>query len=103
MTDALEKQMRAERGKRAAIAESEGRRQSKIEVAEGPRKNAESIQLPGGGDAVNLRVAQQYVKEFGNLAIENNTVIIPSNPSDIGSLVAAVTSLVKPRNRRQKA
>lgn len=132
VTDALEKQMRAERGKRAAIAESEGQRQSKINVAEGDkqeaikksegekmrrineaegrareielvaiataeglRKIAESIQLPGGGDAVNLRVAEQYIKEFGNLARENNTVIIPSNLSDIGSLVAAVTSLVK--------
>lgn len=132
VTDALEKQMRAERGKRAAIAESEGLRQSKINVAEGDkqeaikksegekmrrineaegrareielvaiataeglRKIAESIQLPGGGDAVNLRVAEQYIKEFGNLARENNTVIIPSNLSDIGGMVASVTSLLK--------
>ncbi len=130
--DALEKQMRAEREKRAAIAESEGRRQAITNVAEGDkqeaikrsegekmkrineaegrakeieliatataegiRKIAESIQAPGGGDAVNLRVAEQYIREFGNLAKKNNTVIIPSNLSDIGGMVASVTSLLK--------
>ena len=130
--DALEKQMRAEREKRAAIAESEGQRQAITNVAEGDkqeaikrsegeklkrineaegraqeieliatataegiRKIAESIQAPGGGEAVNLRVAEQYIREFGNLAKKNNTVIIPSNLSDIGSMVASVTSLLK--------
>jgi len=130
--DALEKQMRAEREKRAAIAESEGQRQAMINVAEGDkqeaikksegekmkrineaegraqeieliatataegiRKIAESIEAPGGGDAVNLRVAEQYIREFGNLAKKSNTVIIPSNLSDIGSMVASVTSLLK--------
>jgi regulator of protease activity HflC (stomatin/prohibitin superfamily) len=130
--DALEKQMRAEREKRAAIAESEGQRQAITNVAEGDkqeaikrsegekmkrineaegrakeielvatataegiRKIAESIKAPGGGEAVNLRVAEQYIKEFGNLAKKNNTVIIPSNLSDIGGMVAAVTSLLK--------
>jgi regulator of protease activity HflC (stomatin/prohibitin superfamily) len=130
--DALEKQMRAEREKRAAIAESEGQRQAITNVAEGDkqeaikksegeklkrineaegraqeielianatadgiRKIAESIQSPGGADAVNLRVAEQYIKEFGNLAKKNNTVIIPSNLSDIGGMVATVTSLIK--------
>jgi regulator of protease activity HflC (stomatin/prohibitin superfamily) len=130
--DALEKQMRAEREKRAAIAESEGQRQAITNVAEGDkqeaikksegekmkrineaegraqeieliatataegiRKIAESIEAPGGGDAVNLRVAEQYIREFGNLAKKTNTVIIPSNLSDIGSMVASVTSLLK--------
>lgn len=130
--DALEKQMRAEREKRAAIAESEGQRQAKINVAEGDKQQAIkqsegekmkrineaegrareielvaeataagirqialAIQEPGGSDAVNLRVAEQYIKEFGHLAKENNTVIIPSNLSDIGGMVAAVTSLLK--------
>ena len=130
--DALEKQMRAEREKRAAIAQSEGQRQAMINVAEGDkqeaikksegektkrineaegraqeieliatataegiRKIAESIEAPGGGDAVNLRVAEQYIKEFGNLAKKSNTMIIPSNLSDIGSMVASVTSLLK--------
>jgi len=130
--DALEKQMRAEREKRAAIAESEGQRQAITNVAEGDkqeaikksegekmkrineaegraqeielianataegiRKIAESIQAPGGSAAVNLRVAEQYIREFGNLAKKNNTVIIPSNLSDIGGMVASVTSLLK--------
>ena len=130
--DALEKQMRAEREKRAAIAESEGQRQSMINVAEGDkqeaikrsegeklkrineaegraqeieliavataegiRKIAESIQVPGGENAVNLRVAEQYIKEFGKLAQKNNTVIIPSNLNDIGGMVASVTSMLK--------
>ena len=130
--DALEKQMRAEREKRAAIAESEGERQAKINVAEGTkqeaiamsegekmkrineaegrakeiefvalataegiRRIAEAIQDPGGRDAVNLRVAEQYIKEFGNLAKKNNTVIIPSNLGDIAGMVATVSSLLK--------
>ncbi|MBU8872041.1 MAG: paraslipin [Gemmatimonadales bacterium] len=130
--DALEKQMRAEREKRASIAESEGERQAKINVAEGTkqeaiansegekqkrineaegrakeielvavataegiRKIAEAIQMPGGGDAVNLRVAEQYIKQFGNLAKEGNTLIIPSNLSEVGGMVAAATSLIK--------
>jgi regulator of protease activity HflC (stomatin/prohibitin superfamily) len=137
VTDALEKQMRAEREKRAAIAESEGERQAKINVAEGERqqaielslgekakrineaegrareielvaiataegirKIAESIEMPGGADAVNLRVAEQYIKEFGNLARENNTVILPSNLSDIGGMVAAATSLIETTRQR---
>jgi len=135
--DALEKQMRAEREKRAAIAESEGQRQATINVAEGDkqeaikksegekmkrvneaegrakeielvahataegiRKIAEAIQAPGGGDAVNLRVAEQYIKEFGNLAKENNTVIIPSDLSNIAGMVASVTSLIKSSTSR---
>lgn len=130
--DALEKQMRAERSKRAAIAESEGERQAKINVAEGTkqeaiansegekqkrineaegrakeievialataegiRRIAEAIEQPGGSDAVNLRVAEQYIKQFGNLAKEGNTLIIPSNLSEVGGMVAAATSLIK--------
>jgi regulator of protease activity HflC (stomatin/prohibitin superfamily) len=130
--DALEKQMRAEREKRAAIAESEGQRQAKINVAEGEkqqaielsegekqkrineaegrakeielvavataegiRKIAKAIEDPGGRDAVNLRVAEQYIKEFGNLAKTNNTLIIPSTLSDVGGMVGSVTSLIK--------
>ncbi len=132
VTDALEKQMRAEREKRAAIAESEGERQAKINIAEGEkqqaialsegekqkrineaegrakeielvavataeglRKIAESIIKPGGNDAMNLRVAEQYIKEFGNLAKETNTVIIPSSLSDVSGMVGALTTLIK--------
>lgn len=132
VTGALEKQMRAEREKRAAIAESEGQRQAKINVAEGEKQQAialsegekqkrineaegrareielvafataegiraiaKAISDPGGKDAVNLRVAEQYIKEFGNLAKENNTVIIPSTLSDVAGMVGAMTSLIK--------
>jgi regulator of protease activity HflC (stomatin/prohibitin superfamily) len=130
--EALEKQMRAEREKRALIFESEGQRQARINVAEGTRqeaiansegekmkrineaegqakeielvaiataegirKIAEAIQMPGGSDAVNLRVAEQYIGEFGKLAKEGNTLIIPTNMSDVGGMVAAATSLIK--------
>lgn len=130
--DALEKQMRAEREKRAAIAESEGQRQAAINVADGQkqaaikasegekqkrineaegrareieliaiatsdglRKIALAINEPGGAEAVNLRVAEQYVKEFGNLARETNTIILPQNLADIGGVVAAANSLLK--------
>jgi regulator of protease activity HflC (stomatin/prohibitin superfamily) len=128
--DAMEKQMRAEREKRAMIAESEGEKQAKINVADGLKQEAikvsegeklkrineaegkakeiefvasatakgireisEAINLPGGHDAVNLRVAEQYIKEFGNLAKENNTLIIPSNLSDISGIIASATSV----------
>jgi len=130
--EALEKQMRAEREKRALIFESEGQRQARINVAEGTkqeaiknsegekmkrineaegrakeielvaiataegiRRIAEAIEQPGGSDAVNLRVAEQYIGEFGKLAKEGNTLIIPSNLSEVGGMVAAATSLIK--------
>ncbi|MCI5071718.1 paraslipin [bacterium] len=132
VTDALEKQMRAEREKRATIAESEGLRQSKINIAEadkqeaimrsegekqkqineaegyakeieliaaataeGLRKVAQAINEDGGKDAVNLRVAEQYVGEFGKLAKTNNTLIIPSNLSDIAGMVATASKLLE--------
>ncbi|MGD9010470.1 MAG: paraslipin, partial [Desulfobacteraceae bacterium] len=130
--DALEKQMRAEREKRAAIAESEGERQAVINVAEGEKQEAiaksegekqkrineaegrakeimlvakatsegikmiaSSIEQPGGSQAVNLRVAEQYIKEFGNLAKINNTMIIPQSLSDVSGLIATATSVIE--------
>ena len=127
--DALEKQMRAERERRAVVAESEGDRQAKINVsdgekqelinlseaqklkqineaegkaqeiellanatAEGIRTIAQAINEDGGLDAVNLRVAEQYIAEFGKLANENNTMILPSNVSDLASMVGTITS-----------
>ncbi len=100
----------AEGDKQEAIKKSEGEKMKRVNeaegrakeielvahaTAEGIRKIAEAIQAPGGGDAVNLRVAEQYIKEFGNLAKENNTVIIPSDLSNIAGMVASVTSLIK--------
>jgi regulator of protease activity HflC (stomatin/prohibitin superfamily) len=128
--DAMEKQMRAEREKRAVIAESEGEKQAKINVAEGDKQElikrsegekqkrineaegraaeiekvatatamgireiAAAINEKGGMDAVNLRVAEQYLKEFGNLAKENNTMILPSNLTDVAGIVATATKV----------
>jgi regulator of protease activity HflC (stomatin/prohibitin superfamily) len=132
---AMEKQMRAEREKRAIIAESEGERNAKINradgdkqefiarsegerqkqinlaegkafeiervataTAEGLRKIAISIKEEGGIDAVNLRIAEQYLSEFGKLAKLNNTMIIPANLADIAGIIATATSVMKKGN-----
>jgi regulator of protease activity HflC (stomatin/prohibitin superfamily) len=129
--DALEKQMRAERERRATIALSEGQREAAINVAEGQKQEvikqseakklsqineaegkareiellanataegiiriAAAMQSPGGKDAVNLRVAEQYIIQFGNLAKAGNTMIVPQNLSDIGGTVAALTKIL---------
>jgi len=129
--EALEKQMRAERERRAVVAESEGQKEAKINVAEGEKqevikqseavrdkqvneaegkakeiemlasatamgisKIAEAIESPGGSSAVNLRIAEQYVDQFGNLAKTNNTLIIPSNIADIGGMVAGLAKVL---------
>ncbi len=123
--DAMEKQMKAEREKRAEIARSEGEKQAIINRAEGDRaeaislsegekmkrineaegkareilmvadatakgirKVAEALAAPGGKEAANLEVAKQYIGEFGKLAKENNTMIIPGNLTDMSSMVA---------------
>jgi len=125
--DAMEKQMRAEREKRALIAESEGDKQAKINRAEGDKQEAiaksegekmkrineaegrgqeiervamatakgireiaTAINEKGGMQAVNLRIAEQYLGEFGKLAQKNNAMIIPSNLSDVAGIVGAV-------------
>lgn len=134
--DAMEKQMRATREKRATIATSEGERQATINRADGDRqeliarsegekqkrineaqgqaseilsvaeataegitKIAAAIQAPGGYDAVNLRVAEQYIEQFGKLAKEGNTLILPSDLTDVSSLVATATSVIKQQKK----
>ncbi len=130
--DAMEKQMRAEREKRAMIAESEGERQARINRAEGEKQEAiaksegekmrrineaegkaQEIQLvaqataeglasiakaistsEGGIDAVNLRLAEQYLAEFGKLAKSSTTMVLPSNLTDIASVLKVATSAV---------
>ena len=129
--DAMEKQMRAEREKRALIAESEGDKQAKINRAEGVKQEtiafsegekqrrineasgraaeielvavatakgireiAQSINEEGGMNAVNLRIAEQYLSEFGKLAKTNNTMIVPADLSDIAGVISAVTSVL---------
>ncbi len=129
---AMEKQMRAEREKRAVILTSEGtrdaainnaegdkqqvikaseaRRQQQINEAEGQaaailavatataegiRKVAETIQQPGGVEATQLRVAEQYVRQFGELAKVGNTVILPANVADVASMVTLAMKVFK--------
>jgi regulator of protease activity HflC (stomatin/prohibitin superfamily) len=96
--------------KEAAIAKSEGDKQAAINNAQGEaaavlavaeataeaiRKVAQSIGLPGGMEAVNLKVAERYVDAFGNLAKTNNALIIPANLADVGGLIAAAMTVVK--------
>jgi len=130
--DAMEKQMRAEREKRALILTSEGERDAAINQAEGEkqqvikaseakkqqqineadgaaaailaiaqataeglRKVAETIRVPGGPEAVQLRVAEQYIMKFGELAKTNNTLILPASVSDVGSMIAVAMNAVR--------
>ena len=108
--DAMEKQMRAEREKRAMIAESEGERQSKINRAEGAAKEitivaeaqaasiravAEALNAPGGKDTINMQLAQQYLKKFGNLAKTNNSMIVPADLANVAGILQACTSIIK--------
>ena len=80
------------------INEAEGRAREieliAIATAEGIRQIASAISEPGGKDAVSLRVAEQYVKEFGNLAKANNTMIIPAELAGIGGAVAGLTQIL---------
>jgi regulator of protease activity HflC (stomatin/prohibitin superfamily) len=129
---AMEKQMQAEREKRATILYSEGEKQSAVNVAEGQKekvvlesealrqqqinqaegqaaaiisvadataegikKIADAIQSPGGMEAVQLRVAENLVEQYGKLAKSTNTMILPANFADMGSMIAAAMSVVK--------
>ena len=137
--EAMEKQMRAEREKRAEIAKSEGERQSTINRAEGDRSEAiarsegekmrrineaegqaqeilkvaeataegirrvaEALSSPGGQDAANLDVAKKYLDQFGKLAKENNTMIVPANLADVSSMVATVMSTLEHTRKIEK-
>jgi len=128
---AMEKQMRAEREKRAVILPSEGQRDAAINSAEGEkqqvikaseakkqqqineaegqaaailavadataegiRKVAEAINLPGGYEAVQLRVAEQYIGQFGQLAKESNTMVLPASVADVGSMIALAMNVI---------
>ena len=131
VVSAMEKQMRAEREKRATILESEGVRDAKINEAEGEKqrvikeseaaqqqqineaqgeaaailavaeataegliKVAAALSTEGGDKAMQLRVAEDYLEQFGNIAKAGNTVIVPANLSDISSMIGAATSVL---------
>ena len=134
---AMEKQMRAEREKRAVVLTSEGERDAKINQAEGDKQRVikesegtkqqqineaqgeaaailavatataeglrqvgEALAGKGGIEAMQLRVAEEYVKQFGHLADEaSSTLIVPANLSDIASMIALATSVVKGQNK----
>jgi regulator of protease activity HflC (stomatin/prohibitin superfamily) len=137
---AMEKQMRAEREKRATILNSEGVRDAAVNTAEGAkqkvikeseatkqqrineaegqgaailtvatataegiRRVADAIQQPGGHEAVQLRVAEQYIGQFGNLAKSANTLIIPSNLSDISGMIASAMKVIQSASNQPAA
>ena len=94
----------------AAIAKSEGEKQSEINIAEGKAQatiaianaTAQAISLiakaseeQGGNTAINLKVAEQYIEAFSNLAKTNNTLIVPSNLSDVSGMVGSVMKIVQ--------
>ena len=95
--------------RQAAILESEGQKQAQINKAQGEagaielvaNANANAVRvvatamgLPGGMDAANLKVAQQYVEAFANLAKAGNTLIIPTNIGDVASVVASAMTVM---------
>lgn len=89
----------SEAEKQKQINEAEGRAKE-IELiasatAEGLQKIALAIKEEGGHEAMNLRIAEQYVKEFGNLAKTNNTMIIPAELANIGGAVAGLNTILK--------
>ena len=129
---AMEKQMRAEREKRAVILTSEGTRDAAINTAEGMKQEvikqsearkqqqineaegeaaaitsvatataagirsvAEAIKLPGGQEAVQLRVAEQYIGQFGELAKKSNTIVLPANVADVGAMIALAMKMIQ--------
>ena len=131
---AMEKQMRAEREKRAVILTSEGERDAKINQAEGEkqrvikeseaakqqqineaqgeaeailavatataeglRRVANAVIDQGGAEAMQLRIAEQYIQEFGNLAKFGNTFVVPANLADLTSMMALATDIAKRR------
>jgi len=90
---------RSEGEKQAAINTAQGEAAAILAVAtanaEAIQKVALAIQSPGGMDAVNLKVAEKYVEAFGNVAKEGNTLILPGNLAEMGSMVATAMSIVK--------
>ena len=129
---AMEKQMRAEREKRAVILTSEGERDAAVNNAEGQKQQvikasearkqqqineaegaasailaiatataeglrmiAQTVSMPGGHEAMQLRVAEQYVARFGDLARTNNSMIVSNNVADVAGMVATAMSVIQ--------
>ncbi len=112
-----QKEINIAEGNRAAlIAQSEGEKQAAINKAEGEaraieavakaqaeaiRVVADSIAQPSGIAAVNLQVAEKYVEAFGNVAKTNNTMLLPANFADMGSMIATAMTIVKETKDQQ--
>ncbi|MBI3776715.1 MAG: SPFH/Band 7/PHB domain protein [Gammaproteobacteria bacterium] len=90
---------RSEGEKQAAINNAQGEAEALKAVADATAKSilmvAQAIQSPGGMDAVNLKVAEKYVEAFAGVAKQGNTLILPGNLADMGSMVAAAMSIMK--------
>jgi regulator of protease activity HflC (stomatin/prohibitin superfamily) len=136
---AMEKQMRAEREKRAVVLQSEGHRDAAINEAEGQkqqvikaseakkqqnineaegqaaailsvatataegiRRVAEALRIPGGEEAMQLRVAESYIKQFGELAKTGTSMIVPANVADISAMIAMATGVMKNANAQPR-
>jgi regulator of protease activity HflC (stomatin/prohibitin superfamily) len=132
IVDAMEKQMRAEREKRAIILASEGERDARINNAEGEKQRvikeseanrqqqineahgeaeailavarataegltqiAAALQAPGGDGAMRLRIAEQYIQQFGNLAKQGNTFVVPANLSDLAGMLTLASTVLR--------
>jgi regulator of protease activity HflC (stomatin/prohibitin superfamily) len=133
---AMEKQMRAEREKRAVILTSEGQRDAAINTAEGDkqqtikaseankqqqineaegqaaailavatataegiRRVAEATRMPGGEEAIQLKVAEQYIHEFGKVIHNADTIILPANVADVASMITTAMNVVAQNKR----
>jgi len=98
----------------AAIAKSEGEKQAEINIAQGEaqatlinaeanasaiRQIAAAIESQGGLQAVNLKVAEHYINAFGLLAKTNNTLIVPTNVSDMAGMIATAMTIVKAQGK----
>jgi regulator of protease activity HflC (stomatin/prohibitin superfamily) len=129
---AMEKQMRAEREKRAVVLTSEGERDAKINQAEGDkqrvikaseatkqqqineaegqaaailavatataeglRRVGEALSGRGGPEAMQLRIGEEYLRQFGKIAKESTTLVVPGQLSDLASVVAMATSIIR--------
>ncbi len=129
---AMEKQMRAEREKRALILQSEGQRDAAINSAEGDkqqtikaseakkqqaineaegqaeailsvatataeglRRVADALKVAGGHEAMQLRIAEQYIEQFGKLAKVGTSMIVPANLADIGAMLTLATNALR--------
>ena len=132
MLSAMEKQMRAEREKRAVVLTSEGERDAKINEAEGDKQRvikaseaskqqqinvaqgqaeailavatataeglrqvAAALRTEGGHEAMQLRVAESYLGEFGKLAKESTTLVVPANLTDLASMISVATTVMR--------